>query len=438
MRKALALVIPLLACTAPGSDTKLWEDPVEKIRAERGEEAEASLAGVWRATLLSPGGDLPFTLAISDRGGVLTAVAINDEEKIPFSAVERDGDSLHLRIDGYDSDIHATLSEDGRQLSGEWQKTIPKGKSKLLFSAVKGDNRRFLPELDSSLAPVAAAPESITGRWVLEFREEDGSTFPARAELESEGSRLTGTILTETGDYRYLEGSYSHGWLLLSVFDGGHAFLFEARVSPEQTMEGDFWSRDSYHATFTGRRLKKGEKDGRGNPWTAVKLTDKNGHFDFEFPDLEGKAISSKDPRFEGKVVLVDIFGTWCPNCNDQAPLLAKWHETYGEQGLEIVGLAYEMTGDTERDREYVGKFRDKYGIEYPLLLAGTSDKAEASKTVPDISAVKSFPTTVFIARDGKVRKIYSGFSGPATGSHHRRMVAKHEEIIEELLAEGG
>ena len=90
--------------------------------------------------------------------------------------------------------------------------------------------------------------------------------------------------------------------------------------------------------------------------------------------------------------MLVDIFGTWCPNCNDQAPLLAKWHQTYAEQGLEIVGLAYEMTGDVGRDREYVGKYRDKYGIEYPLLLAGTSDKADASKTVPDISAVKSFP----------------------------------------------
>jgi thiol-disulfide isomerase/thioredoxin len=343
-----------------------------------------------------------------------------------------------MRIDGYDSEVNATLSEDGRRLQGEWHKTVQAGRSKMPFSAVKGDERRFVPELDSSLEPVEGAPESITGHWAIEFSEEDGSTYPARAELDSRGSKLTGTILTETGDYRYLDGSYSNGWMLLSVFDGGHAFLFRARVSPEQTMEGDFWSRDSYHATFTGRRLHEGDGDGRGNPWELVKLTDKDGRFDFEFPDLAGKLVSSSDERFSDKVVLVDIFGSWCPNCNDQAPLLASWYRKYHGGGLEIVGLAYEMTGDADRDRKYLGKYRDKYGIEFTLLLAGVADKAEASKTVPALSEIASYPTAIFIGRNGKVRRIYSGFSGPATRAHHRKMVSEQEELIEKLLAEGG
>jgi thiol-disulfide isomerase/thioredoxin len=434
VRRVLALSLLLLACTTPGADPKPREGGVEESREER--DVEVSLAGVWRATLLSPGGELPFTLNISESGGILSAVAMNDEEEIPFSTVERQGTTLRMRIDGYDSEITATLSEDGRLLQGEWRKTVPAGSSKMPFSAVKGDTRRFVPELDSSLEPVEGAPESITGRWALTFSEEDGSSFPARAELESKGSQLTGTILTETGDYRYLEGSYANGWLLLSVFDGGHAFLFRARVSPEQTMKGDFWSRDSYHATFTGRRLQEGESDGRGDPWKLIELTDEDGRFAFEFPDLAGKLVSSRDERFSSKVVLVDIFGTWCPNCNDQAPLLVTWHRKYRAQGLEIVGLAYEMTGNIGRDREYVGKYRDKYGIEFQLLLAGVSNKAEASKTVPDLSEVAAYPTTIFIGRDGNVRRIYSGFSGPATGAHHHEMVAEHEELIEKLLAE--
>jgi len=430
--RSLGLTLLLCACTT--AEPTQPHGQTDHSGAER--DAEVSLAGTWRATLLSPGGELPFSLVLRDRGGAVSAVAMNDQEEIPFTTVERQGASVRLRIDGYDSEITATLSEDGRRLRGEWRKTVLGGASKMRFSAVKGDERRFVPALDSALEPVEAAPESITGRWALTFREEDGSSYPARAELDSRGGKLVGTILTETGDYRYLDGSYSNGWLLLSVFDGGHAFLFRARVAPEETMKGDFWSRESYHATFTARRLQEGEGDGRGDPWELVRLTDKNGRFDFEFPDLSGRLVSSRDERFSGKVVLVDIFGTWCPNCNDQAPLLASWHRRYREQGLEIVGLAYEMTGDADRDK-YLGKYRDKHGIEFPLLLAGVSDKAEASKTVPALSEVASYPTTIFIGRDGKVRRIYSGFAGPATGAHHRKMVSEHEGLIEKLLAEG-
>jgi thiol-disulfide isomerase/thioredoxin len=133
-------------------------------------------------------------------------------------------------------------------------------------------------------------------------------------------------------------------------------------------------------------------------------------------------------------VVLVDVFGSWCPNCNDLADLHARWYREYHERGLEIVGLAYEMTGEPERDREYVKKYAKRHGIEYPLLLAGTEDKAQASKTLPDLSEVVAFPTTIFIGRDGKVKKVYSGFAGPATGRHHRRLVRDHEKLIEELL----
>ncbi len=435
MRVVLALILASAACTAPAESEPLWTDPNAQVRA-RPPEPEASIAGIWRATLLSPGGELPFTLSIEDRAGQLSGAVHNDEERVQFSAVEREGDVVRLRLDGYDSGITATLDDDGRQLRGEWRKTVPGGESKLPFSAVKGDNRRFSTAFESTRKPVAGAPASIAGRWVLEFTEEDGKTFPARAELTQDGARLAGTILTETGDYRFLEGRYDDGWLLLSVFDGAHAFLFQARVSGDEAMEGDFWSRDSYHATWTGHRLEKGERDGRQSPWKVVELTGRDRRLDFDFPALDGGRLTSKDRRFDGKVVLVDVFGTWCPNCNDQAPVLARWHRQYRERGLEIVGLAYEMTGEAERDLEFVAKYRDRYGIEFPLLLAGSSDKKAASSTLPDLSEVAAFPTTIFIARDGKVRSIYSGFAGPATGRHHEKMVEDHEQLIEKLLAE--
>lgn len=435
-RRSLPLTALLLACSPPGSDEPLWTDPNVAAKG-RLDDPDVSVAGIWRATLLSPGGELPFYLRIEERAEGLSAVVRNGEEELPLSSVERDAETVRLRFDGYDSEITASVEADGRQLRGEWRKTIPEGASKLPFSADKGDNRRFLPGRDTTLKPVAGSPEHIDGDWSLGFVEEDGSTFPGRAELEQDGERVLGTILTETGDYRYLEGSYHDGWLLLSVFDGAHAFLFRAQATSDGQLVGDFWSRDRYHATFSGERIKNNERDQRESPWKLSGITDRAGHFDFSFPNLEGNLVSDDDPRFAGKVVLVDVFGSWCPNCNDQAPLLAGWDREYRDQGLRIVGLAYEMTGEPDRDRSYVAKFRDRHGIEYPLLLAGTSDKAAASKTLPDLSEVVAFPTTIFVGRDGKVRKVYSGFAGPATGPHHERMVRDHETLIKELLAEG-
>ncbi|MEM1204100.1 MAG: TlpA disulfide reductase family protein, partial [Acidobacteriota bacterium] len=151
---------------------------------------------------------------------------------------------------------------------------------------------------------------------------------------------------------------------------------------------------------------------------------------------LDGKTVSLDDPRFENKVVLVNIFGSWCPNCNDEAPLLAAWYHRYRDRGFEVVGLAYELTGDPERDVQQVRRFAARHAVDYPLLLAGTSDKQAAGATLPDLSAVVAFPTSVFIGRDGKVRKIHSGFAGPGTGRHHSELVSELEGLIQGLVAE--
>ena len=156
----------------------------------------------------------------------------------------------------------------------------------------------------------------------------------------------------------------------------------------------------------------------------------------FRFPDLDGHIVAWDDARFRVKAVLINIFGSWCPNCNDEAPLLAEWDRKYRAKGLEIVGLAFEFTGDAARDREMVRRFARRYGINYTLLLAGVSDKQKASAAVPFITRVAAYPTSVFIGRDGHVRKIYSGFAGPGTGAHFDALKREFETEIKALLAE--
>ena len=278
------------------------------------------------------------------------------------------------------------------------------------------------------------AVPSVSGEWSAVFKDSQG-TSPAQGELVQQGERVTGTFLTPTGDYRYLEGSYEDGVLRLSTFDGAHAFLFRAEAQADGTLEGDFWSRGSYHATWKARRVAAGQPV-LPDAWTQVGLTNREGRFGFHFPDLDGHDVASSDPRFAGKVVLVNVFGSWCPNCNDEAPLLADWYRRYHDRGLEIVGLAYEYTGDPARDAQFVRRYAARHGITYPLLLAGTSDKKAAAKTLPDLTAVLAFPTSIFLGRDGRVRKIYSGYAGPGTGEHHEELVAEWEKLLGGLLAE--
>lgn len=430
----LLLACGLLACGAPSTP------PAETAGA-----ATLNLEGTWRAVLSSPGGELPFGLRFQSADGsdpgeggasAWNAWVINGEEELVTSSVRVDGQEVVIGFDWYDSEITARMDDDGA-LRGAWRRTAAEGEtSRLPFTAQRPATPRF-GALAEAPAPGADQVSDVSGVWRVVFTEDgdDPSEEVARGEFEQEGETVRGTFLTPTGDYRFLDGTYGDGWLRLSTFDGAHAFLFHARVQEDGSLEGDFWSRDVYHATWTAA-LSEDDASWLPDAWQEVGLTNDEGRLQFTFDDLEGKPLSLADPRFEGKVVVVNIFGSWCPNCNDEAPLLADWHRRYQDQGLEIVGLAYEFSGDPERDRSMVQRFGERHGIDYPLLLAGTSDKAAAAATLPDLTAVLAYPTTVFIARDGRVRRIHSGFSGPGTGVHHERLVDELEQTVESLLAE--
>lgn len=396
-----------------------------------------SPSGWWRAVLTSPGGELPFGLRIDSGPDGWSAVVQNGSEEAPVSAVELKGRELVLRFDGYDSRIVATL--DGDNLTGKWEKRAKVGYASMPMSAQRSATApRFRPVSEVGIPPTARNAAnvlpSVTGNWAVAFVD-DEETSPAEAELRQEGTSVTGTFRTPTGDHRFLDGSYENGILRLSAFDGAHAFLYQAHAEPGGTLRGDFWSRDSYHATWTARRAAEREAV-LPDAWKEVGLTNPEGKLRFRFPDLAGRPVTLGDPRFAGKVVLVNLFGSWCPNCNDEGPYLAELHKRYRDRGLEIVGLAFEVTGDAARDREFVRRFGERYGISYPLLLAGTNDKKEAGAALPDLTRVASFPTTVFLGRDGKVRKIHSGFDGPGTGAHFAELKKEFEELIESLLAE--
>ena len=382
--------------------------------------------GVWRAWLDSPGGDLPFGLELTPDEDGWSAHIINGSERIGVSRVDIDGDRLTLRIEHYDATVEATRTSPGT-LDGRWWKTGKLGAiSELPFHAEHGEMHHFIPLAD------ATGNGSVAGRWAVRFADEEDT---AVAEFEQgEGADVNGTFLTTKGDYRYLAGSFEGNRLRLSVFDGAHAFLFDAQLQPDGSLAGDFWSRESFHDTWTAVRDDTVTLDAATEQvaWIGgIPLAE------VAYPDLDGVRRSLDDPEFAGKARILEVFGTWCPNCNDATEYLTRLHERYRDRGLSIVGLAFEMTGDFSRDAEQVRIYRDYHGIEYPILVAGTADKVEASKAFPLIERVKSFPTTIFMDADGNVHTVYSGFSGPATGAAYTRLQAQFEDTIEHLLGDG-
>lgn len=390
--------------------------------------AAAPQTGSWRAWLDCPGGELPFELALTQRGKDWTGGIANGAEQIKIPRVTWDAEELVLDITDYDSTIRARTSKDGTRLEGTWRKRAGADRwAELPFHATVGPSDRF-----PHAAGIASdATATIAGRWSVKFASEEDPAVGV-FEAHDEGV-VTGTFLTTTGDYRYLAGVFDGERLQLSAFDGAHAFLFNARLAADGALAGDFWSRDAFHDTWTATKDPKAELP---DAFTLTKRTDNYDLAKMTFPDLEGKPRTLADPAFGGKARIVEVFGSWCPNCHDASNYLSDLYRRMHGRGLSVVGLAFELTGDLKRDTEQVKTFAALHKVEYPLLIAGVSDREKASAALPMLDKLRAYPTLIVLDRDGKVRAVYTGFSGPATGDAYKAFQIKFESVIEELLAQ--
>jgi thiol-disulfide isomerase/thioredoxin len=383
------------------------------------------LAGHWRAVATLPGGELPFFIDIEPGRSGYAAWIENGDERVPVDSVKWNGRQLLLDFPAFNNRIQ--LEPKGDTLAGTLTLIKAGGVEQVMPVVARlGQDYRFLP-------PGGGALVDVTGRWAVTFRDDDGNESPAVGELRQAGGELQRTMLTPTGDHRYLAGQVRDRMLYLSTFDGAHAFLYRATLGEDDRIEGDYWSGTVWHESWTGVR------DAEATLPDPAALTYLNPGFDrftFVFPDLEGASVSLDDERFRGKAVLVVLAGSWCPNCHDEAAFLAPLYLRLRERGLEIVALMYEHIGDRPTAVRQVTLMRDKFGIEYTTLIAGISDKDEASQTLPMLNAVLAFPTSIFIDRAGRVRYIHTGFSGPGTGEHYVELTRDFEALLDELLNE--
>lgn len=390
-------------------------------------------SGIYRAVVRSPGGELPFILQLSDAGGKQEGWIINGSQKIEIPTVKRTFNHFTLDLPHYDAVIELTVALSSRQvMNGKWKKrTGPSEFAEMDVSIEQNDGWLFKP--NSKIEMDVVAYPKLEGRWEARFGKDKELAVAIFNEVA--GKSVEGTFLTPSGDYGYLSGSYEYGLLRLSNFDGAHAFLFVATIQPDGTLKGDFWSGAKWHETWTATRNDKASlPDG----FTATKVNPSNSSVrELSFRDLDGGTVSLGAPGVLGKATIIEVFGTWCPNCHDAADTLAALETKYGSKGLKVIGLAFELTPDFDRSVKQIKAFQARHHANYRVLVGGMKDKSVVPRALPVLEGLKGYPTILFVDGSGNIKSVYTGFSGPATGEEHERLRENFERVIEKLLAAG-
>lgn len=380
-----------------------------------------SIAGLWDATIHYNGVDIPFKFEIAGEGANVKGWFFNGDDREVSNSGRFENGSLALNFDSYLAKLTATV-KDG-VIEGEYGPILKKIYPIRATRAAQTKSASFDP----------AAP-SIAGVWDLEGVKSGKREQTWRLILRQSGSEVSGAILRVDGDTGTMEGGYKDGKFVLSHFDGARASLMTLKPASDGTLD----------VSLTGLRLSQmkavrpEEARAKGLPppvdadlHTTVK--DPNAPFPFSFPDLAGRVVSNTDARFAGKVMLVVITGSWCPNCHDEAPFLEQVYAKYHDRGLEVVALSFEEADQLGNPTRLKALMKE-YGITYTVLLGGETDSAKTKLT----QAVDwdAWPTTFFVGRDGLVHGVHAGFPSPGSGVLYKKETEEFVARVEKLLAE--
>jgi len=377
--------------------------------------------GIWRGEIVAQENKIPFNFEVEKNEGSYKINLINGDEKLDIDAVDILGDSLFFNMHIFDISIKAKIYKDS--LVGSYTKNYAENYV-LPFRATFGKTGRF-DFVDSS--------DKFDGTWETVFKEEGGKETNAIGIFKAEGKSLKGTFLTKTGDYRFLDGYTVNDTMFLYTFDGNHIYKFRAYMENDSLLKGEYWSGKTAYKTFVS---KKNDEVELPDPNSLTYLKDGFDKIEFSFPNLEGKLTTLEDEKYKDKIIILQILGTWCPNCMDETRFLSDWYNKNQSSGVEIIGLAYEVKPDFDYAKNRVETMKAKMDVPYDFLIAGTSTTESASASLPMLNKVISFPTSIIIDKTGQVRRIHTGFKGPATGVFYEEFVDEFNQFMKALIDE--
>ena len=357
--------------------------------------------GEYRAEIITKDNSiLPFKFELAEESNKLVMVVDNDKETLIYDDIIFDGDSIKILMPPYDAVIIAKSQNEslhGRYLKEESGKEAP-------FYAILNNESKFQSDKKANF--------SLNGKYKTVFRPKN--PYPGLGLFKQEGNRVSGTFRKNTGDTRFLSGITFGDSILLSTFDGAHPYLIKA----EKKGDTIFGNLHYYNDSITEFWMIEDQDYELADSKTLTKLKDGVQSINFNFKDTTGKLVSLNDAQFKDKVVVVQILGTWCPNCLDETQFFLSYLEENPNEDLAFVGLSVEAARSEEKAMKRIKNMINKFNIPYPILLAqyGGTDKEKFLKKIPMLENLISYPTTIIIDKSGKVNSIHTGFNGPATG----------------------
>jgi thiol-disulfide isomerase/thioredoxin len=376
--------------------------------------AAQSLAGEWDATVKANGVDVPCRLKITEQGASIQGTFFNGEELYPSTSATFTNGQLTLNFEYTSGKLEAAYKD--RHIEGVFHTT----RGNYGFSAV--------PHV--APAPPSPNPPSIDGDWEIANKSPKGEQA-WQFLVRQKGPEVAASILRIDGDTGVLTGVWRNGNFTLSHFSGARAALLE--VTPQA--DGSLHLVMNGKTEYTALRPEAARAKGLAPPTDPADHTgvkDPSEVFHFAFNDLSGKLISQDDPRLKGKVIVLNVFGSWCPNCHDEAPFLEEMYKKYRARGVEVVGVDFEEA-DQLQDPVRMRAFAKRYGIDYTILVAGAT--GEVNEKLSQMKNFNAWPTTFFIGKDGRVAHVHAGFPSSASGKKYTEAKQDFAQTVERLLA---
>jgi len=383
--------------------------------------ADPSPVGLWDATIVVGTNKfvVPFKFEISGAGRDVTGFFFDGDQKVPSTEGHYENGALTLVYPQFGARLEATW--DGDRLVGKYDR----GTRGVVYPFAAARAR-------PTPASTAAVP-SIAGEWriALPKDSEKGETS-WRLVIRQTGQRVTAAIMRVDGDSGALTGPFRNGTFFLSHFPGTGPTTLEITPAPDGSLRLVEDGANKLTAVRVNDARAKAIAEPT-DPHTYTSVKNPSEKFRFRFPDVDGKIVADTDARFQGKVVIVSVTGTWCPNCHDEAPFLAGLYRSHRARGLEIVALSFEEP-EQLKDLTRVRGFIKQYGIAYPFLIAGQPE--EAPDKIPQAVNLNTFPATFVLGRDGRVRAVHAGYASKATGDFYTKEQQQFVAEIDRLLAE--
>ncbi len=329
-------------------------------------------------------------------------------------------DTITIEFPTYDTYFKGILDEG--IIEGHWFVNYKENYS-IPFIAYHGQNHRF--------TTVKTEADDFSGRWDITFDYDTEDPYKAIGLFNQDGNYLDGTVMTETGDYRFLEGEVQANKMKLSVFDGAHAFYFEAKNTGDKSITGVFKSGKHYTSNWIATRNDDIEL---GNPFELTKVIDPQYNWQKSFTNLAGEEESLASEAWKkADIKIVNIIGSWCPNCKDETRFLKQYLADNQDKDIYMTSVCFERyKDDLDRNLKQINSYKSKLDIPWRMLYGGYASKKLASEQFPFLNKIISYPTMMIIDKEDKIRYIHTGFNGPAT-PHFDGFVKKFEGIINEI-----